>query len=100
MQMLDPGCFIIVGRTKGGKVFRPSDWDHLLCGSLAQFHEGKVAYSSSVRPILHGNDRSVFVDGALKENNPAMWEFLRDFAEDNELVVEWPDVCFLPPETD
>lgn len=96
MQILESGCFIIVGRTTGGKVFRPSDWDHRLCGVLSLFNDGKLKYSSRVRPIQHGNDKAVFVAGELMNSNRGMWNFLLGFAKDNELQIEWPEVCCLP----
>ncbi len=96
MQTLEPGCFVIVGRTTGGKVFRPSDWDHRLCGVLSQFNQGKLEYSSKVRPTVHGSDKAVFISGDLKASNPDMWNFILNFAKDNDMQIVWPDVCILP----
>ncbi len=72
MIKLEPGCFIIVGRTKAGQTFRPSDWDHRLCGALSLFNQGKLQYSKKVMPIQHPLGKAVYVDGSLKESNPAM----------------------------
>jgi len=96
MQKLESGCFIILGRTTDGKVFRPSDWDHRLCGVLSLFNDGKLLYSAFVRPVEYNNEKSVFIAGELKKSNPGMWNFMRSFARDNELQIEWPDVCLLP----
>jgi hypothetical protein len=96
MKTLETGCFIIIGRTTSGKPFRPSDWDHRLCGALSLFNQGKLEYSRSVMPIQHELGKAVYVDGALKESNPAMWKFILGFAEDNEMQIEWPDICPLP----
>lgn len=96
MQILESGCVIIVGRTTAGEVFRPSDWDHRLCGVMSTFIDGKLRYSRHVRPIRHGDDRAVFVTGELKEVDLHMWNFVLNFAKDNDLQIEWPDVCLLP----
>lgn len=96
MKILEAGCFIIIGRTSSGRVFRPSDWDHRLCGALSLFNEGKLQYSRKARPVQHSLGKAVFVDGSLKDSNPAMWKFVLNFAKDNDLQIEWPDVCLLP----
>jgi len=96
MQILEAGCFIIIGLTSSGRAFRPSDWDHRLCGILSVFDEGKLKYSQHVRPIRHGDYKAVFVAGELKETEPAMWNFFLNFAKDNDLQIEWPDICLLP----
>ena len=96
MKKLEPGCFIIIGRTKAGQTFRPSDWDHRLCGALSLFNQGKLQYSKKVMPIQHELGKAVYVDGSLKESNPAMWKFVLGFATDNEMQIEWPDTCSLP----
>ena len=87
----ETSCFLIVGRTVGGKTFRPSDWDVRLCGILSTFVNGRLQYSRHVRPVRHGSDKAVLVDGALKASDTKMWNFLLHFSEDNELVVEHPD---------
>ena len=47
-------------------------------------------------PIQHDLGKAVYVDGSLKESNPAMWKFVLGFAQDNEMQIEWPDICPLP----
>lgn len=96
MQILETGCFIIIGRTTDDKVFRPSNWDHRLCGILSLFDDGKLKYSAYVRPIRHNNNKAVFVAGDLNSSNPSMWNFMLNFAKDNDLQIEWPDVCLFP----
>lgn len=96
MKTLETGCFIIIGRTSSGKPFRPSDWDQRLCSALSLFSQGKLEYSKSVMPTQHELGKAVYVDGALKESNPAMWKFVLDFAQANEMRIEWPNACALP----
>ena len=47
-------------------------------------------------PTQHELGKAVYVDGALKESNPAMWKFVLEFAQDNEMQIEWPNACALP----
>lgn len=96
MQVVEQGCFIIIGRTKSGKEFRPSDWDQRLCGTLSEFNSGKLQYASTVAPIRHDRDKAVWVDGRLQKENYAAWKFMLNFAHDNDLQIEWPDICILP----
>ena len=58
--------FIIVGVTREGKKFRPSDWSDRLCGVMSAFGaDHRMTYSPYVRPgcTLKG-DKTVLVDGA------------------------------------
>ena len=91
MHTITPGSFVIVGRTNGGKVFRPSDWDHRLCGVFSKFKNGKLEFSSAIRPTVHGNDKAVFVSAELKETNPDAWNFILNFAKDNDMKIEWAE---------
>ena len=56
--------FIIVGLTKEGRKFRPSDWAERLCGVMSAFGaEHKVKYSPYVGPGDYNGQKAVFVDG-------------------------------------
>ena len=96
MEILESGCLIILGRTNSGRVFRPSDWDQRLCCSISTFEDGRLTYSKYVRPIHQEKDKGVFVAAELKKESPDLWNFVVNFAKDNDLVIEWPDVCILP----
>lgn len=96
MQIVEHGCFIILGQTESGKTFRPSDWDQRLCCTLSHFTAGKLEYDSMVVPILHNNVSSVWVAGKLEVLNRPAWTFLLNFAKDNKLKIVWPDICILP----
>ncbi len=93
--------FIIEGTTRSGKSFRPSDWAERLCGVMACFRpEGSggpnahIGYSPFVRPVLLGDVKCVVVDERLRDIEPRAWDFVRDFATDNDLVTI--DACILP----
>jgi hypothetical protein len=82
--------FIIIGATREGKTFRPSDWADRLCGIMATLgNDNRVKYSQFVRPgcSLTGQ-KTVIVDARLHKANPLAYQYVVDFAKDNNLQVE------------
>jgi len=80
--------FVIRGVTLAGKPFRPSDWAERLCGVMSAFgSDGRMLYSPYVYPITSGGTKCVVVDVRLKEIEPMAYNFLLNFARDNELEV-------------
>lgn len=80
--------FIILGVTREGRKFRPSDWAERLCGVMSAFgKQKKMQYSPYVGPGDYGNDKAVFVDGRLAEVEPMAYRFLLNFAQDNDLQL-------------
>ncbi|MDT3669290.1 MAG: DUF3579 domain-containing protein [Aromatoleum sp.] len=82
--------FVIIGVTKEGKKFRPSDWADRLCGIMSAFGaDNRMTYSPYVRPgcTLTG-DKTVLVDAHLYEIEPLAYKFLINFANDNNLQME------------
>lgn len=78
--------FIIVGQTREGKAFRPSDWADRLCGIMSAFGtDQRMQYSPYVQPINVGGFKCVVIDVRLKELEPMAYNFLMNFARDNEL---------------
>lgn len=78
--------FVIIGLTHDGKSFRPSDWADRLCGVLSVFGtDQRMHYSPYVQPITTGGVKCVVVDTQLKELEPMAYNFLMNFAKDNEL---------------
>jgi uncharacterized protein DUF3579 len=83
--------FIIVGVTTGGKTFRPSDWADRLCGVMSAFGaDNRMTYSPYVRPgcSLKGN-KTVLVDARIHDIEPLAYNFLVNFAKDNDLQVDY-----------
>lgn len=81
---------IIHGNTRQGQRFRPSDWAERLAGVMSQFRPegssgGPMTYSPYVVPRVIGGVRCVVVDERLRELEPLAWQFVCDFAEDNNL---------------
>lgn len=82
--------FVIVGVTREGRKFRPSDWADRLCGVMSAFGaDNRMKYSPYVRPgcTLTG-DKSVVVDARLYDVEPLAYKFLVNFADDNNLTIE------------
>jgi hypothetical protein len=106
MRMTDPISsppqeFVIVGLTRDGKQFRPSDWAERLCGVMSCFRpEGSggskahLQYSPYVRPTFINGVRSVAVSEALRTIEPLAYHFVINFAKDNDLQIV--DACILP----
>ena len=89
--------FIIIGLTRNGKKFRPSDWAERLCGVMSAFGaEKKMKYSPYVGPGDYAGEKSVFVDGRLQEVEPMAYRFLLNFASDNDLQIV-SGVCPIEP---
>lgn len=77
---------VILGMTTSGRKFRPSDWAERLCGMMSVFGEDRhLSYSPYLKPIQSDGITCVVVDGRLENLDPAAFNFLMDFARDNEL---------------
>jgi hypothetical protein len=95
--------FFIQGITKDGKQFRPSDWAERLAGVMSQFRPGgavpgsHLSYSEWCLPTSmntsQGEVKCVVVHTDLREDNVMAWDFVMNFAKDNELQVV--EACLL-----
>jgi nitroreductase len=81
---------VIVGETRDGKVFRPSDWAERLCSlTSAVGNNRKVKYSQFVRPgHTPAGVKTVVVNPRLHKADPLAWKFVLDFAKDHDLQFE------------
>ncbi len=85
--------FVILGVTKSGKAFRPSDWAERLCGVMATFRPGSagpqahLSYSPYVMPGFENGAKCVRVDARIADLEVMAYKFLVSFAEDNDLQV-------------
>jgi hypothetical protein len=99
-----PRQYYIHGTTNAGKVFRPSDWAERLAGAMSSFRPGSrggaggigafIGYSPYCVPQVIDEVRCVLVNEALRDIEPMAWEFVMNFARDNDLPVS--EVCLLP----
>lgn len=99
---IKPREVFIQGITSQGRAFRPSDWAERLAGAMSSFRPGGVAmgaaahlgYSPYCVPTTMGDVKCVVVSEALKDVEPMAWNFVMNFAKDNDLQVV--DGCLLP----
>lgn len=93
--MAKPREVFIQGTTRNGKTFRPSDWAERLAGAMSCFRpEGStggraafIGYSPYCVPRYVNDVKGVIVNAELREREPMAWDFVMNFARDNELVV-------------
>lgn len=97
-----PREVFIQGITSRGKPFRPSDWAERLAGAMSCFRPGGAAmgaiahigYSPYCVPTSMGDLKCVVVNEALRDIEPMAWDFVMNFARDNDLQVV--EACLLP----
>ena len=101
MTLALPRQFYIQGVTAQGRSFRPSDWAERLAGAMSSFRPGAgkggigafIGYSPYCVPRVVDGIKCVIVNEALRDIEPMAWDFVMNFARDNELKV----VELLPP---
>ena len=85
--------FLILGLTRDGKTFRPTDWAERLAGVMSQFRPGgpqrgsHLGYSPWCVPSVRDGVRCVVVQGDLRDSDVLAWDFCVNFARDNDLQV-------------
>ena len=97
-----PRQFFVHGVTSEGRPFRPSDWAERLAGVLSCYRPGGmttgrdafIGYSPYVRPMVIGGVKCVLVDERLREIERMAFDFVMNFAQDNDLPVY--EGCVLP----
>ena len=83
----------IMGITHDGRTFRPSDWAERLAGVMSQFRPGgaspgsHLSYSPWCVPNVVSGVKCVIVQRDLRDAEPMAWDFVVNFARDNELQV-------------
>ena len=80
--------FVIQGITKDGTVFRPSNWGERLSDMLSTTgHDGRIVYSSYLRPMVIQDIPSVVVRFSLEAADPEAFELVKQFVATNQLAV-------------
>jgi hypothetical protein len=95
MTSTTPRQYTIQGITRDGATFRPSDWAERLAGAMSCFRpEGVqggigafIGYSPYCVPRVVDGVKCVIVDEALRGVEPMAWDFVMNFARDNQLRV-------------
>jgi hypothetical protein len=86
-----PKDVYIQGITRDGRTFRPSDWAERLAGVMSQFRPGgsqpgsHLSYSPWCVPTVIEGVKCVIVNSALRAHEPMAWDFVMNFAKDNDL---------------
>ena len=94
--------FVIQGITKDGRTFRPSDWAERLASAMSCFRPDTgvggigayIGYSPYCVPTVVAGVKCVIVNEALRDIEPMAWDFVMNFARDNDLQLA--EVCVLP----
>jgi hypothetical protein len=98
-----PREVFIQGITRDGRTFRPSDWAERLAGAMSCFRPrgsqsgglgSAIGYSPYCIPTVIGGTKCVVVNEALKDVEPMAWDFVMNFARDNDLQVV--EACLIP----
>ena len=97
-----PREFFIQGLTPDGQPFRPSDWAERLAGAMSCFrpdgvHGGIgafIGYSPLCVPRVINGVKCVIVSEELKGVEPMAWDFVMNFARDNQLLLT--EACLVP----
>ena len=90
----------IRGITRDGRTFRPSDWAERLAGVMSSFRPGgarpgsHLSYSPWCIPTTLNGVKCVVVHRDLQGHEPMAWDFVINFARDNNLQVA--EACLLP----
>ena len=90
----------IQGITRDGRTFRPSDWAERLAGVMSSVRPGgaragsHLSYSPWCVPTVINGIKCVIVNSALRDHEPMAWDFVLNFAKDNNLEVG--EACLLP----
>ena len=102
MTRPQPNELFIQGITLDGQPFRPSDWPERLAGAMSCFRpEGSaggiasfIGYSPYCVPRVINGVKCVIVSDKLRDLEPMAWDFVMNFARDNQLQVT--QACLLP----
>ena len=98
-----PREIFIQGLNSKGQTFRPSDWAERLAGTMSCFRPGgskasglgaAIGYSPYCIPTVIGGVKCVVVNEALRSLEPMAWDFVMNFARDNDLQVG--EACLVP----
>ena len=95
MNPATPRQIFIQGLTRDGRTFRPSDWAERLAGAMSSFRPGGgtggigafIGYSPYCVPRVIEGVKNVIVDERLRALEPMAWDFVMNFARDNDLRV-------------
>ncbi len=84
------GKIIIKGVTKDGRKFRPSDWAQRLATAVGTpGPDRRIRYHPKVKVATIDGINCVVVEKDLEDSDPMLYSFLVDFADSNNLEVDY-----------
>ena len=84
----DEEVHVIQGIKEDGGKLRPSDWIERLSSTLASFGaDQRLKYDECVQPCIMNGEKCLVVARGLSNKNPAMYEFVMNFAKGNKLQI-------------
>lgn len=87
--MSEEAGHLILGVTKKGKKFRPSDWVERIAAIFGNFDGSKrLHYSPMVRPAFFDGLRCLFIASSLLMVDPAGYDYVMNFAKSNQLQIK------------
>jgi hypothetical protein len=79
---------VIRGITSQGRTFRPSDWADRLAGLASHVGiDNRLNYCPCVQPVTRAGVRCVVINRSLERQNRSIYQFLLDFARENDLEI-------------
>jgi hypothetical protein len=88
-MMIETAGYFIVGLTKNGNKFRPSDWVERIAGSFASFDvDQRLRYNPLIMPVQRDGLSGLFVADSLASRNPAGYQFVMEFANSHQLQAK------------
>ena len=80
---------VIHGVDNDGRKFRPSDWAERIAAILASYDEDRrLRYSRDVSPCTIQGQRCLVVARDMEQRNPDGYNFIMQFASDNDLRIQ------------
>ena len=80
--------FVVLGITVEGEVFEQPQWAEQLCNMLGTVGpDGRLIYSSHVRPVMVDGVKSVVVRVSLELVDKKAFEMIRQFVAEHRLQV-------------
>jgi len=80
--------FVIQGITEEGQLFQQPDWATSLCNMLGTAGaDGRMIYSSYVRPLMVDGVAAVVVRVSLQHVDPKAFEMVKQFVAEHRLKV-------------
>lgn len=86
---IEKAGYFIVGFTRQGNRFRPSDWAERIASVFAHFDaHRRLRYNPLVMPVLRAGVYGLFVASSLANLDPGGFQFVMEFADSHQLQIE------------